>query len=182
MRVCQKCGSPFSNSILVDGKRKNLQNRKFCLICSPYGLHNTKTLNSKIKPREGALLSCKRCGRDWEYHRAQGATKSYCPACYMRVRSNRMKKKAVEYKGSKCVLCGYDKFIGALEFHHIDPSDKEFFIGQRYCLSWEKMVKELDKCILVCSCCHAEIHGGLYDDKILSEFLGVWPSPVKAQV
>lgn len=36
--------------------------------------------------------------------------------------------------------------------------------------------------LLVCSCCHAEIHGGLYDDKILSEFLGVWPSPVKAQV
>lgn len=37
-----------------------------------------------------------------------------------------LKKWAVEYKGGKCENCGYDKFIGALDFHHIDSSDKDF--------------------------------------------------------
>lgn len=69
---------------------------------------------------------------------------------------------AIEYKGGKCKCCGYNKCISALEFHHLDPSVKEFNIGQKgYTRSWDKNKKELDKCILVCANCHREIHHGL---------------------
>jgi transcription elongation factor Elf1 len=70
-----------------------------------------------------------------------------------------LKQKAVEYKGGACERCGYNKSNRALDFHHVDPSQKDFGIGYRgYTRSWEKVKKELDKCILVCSNCHAEIH------------------------
>jgi len=66
----------------------------------------------------------------------------------------------IEYKGGKCVGCGYDKCVRALQFHHLNPNEKEFGIGSKS-VSLEKLKKEVDKCILVCSNCHAEIHEGL---------------------
>ena len=69
-----------------------------------------------------------------------------------------LKEKLVEYKGGKCEKCGYDKCITALEFHHLDPNEKEFGIGCNGVLSFEKCKKEVDKCILVCANCHREIH------------------------
>ena len=79
---------------------------------------------------------------------------------YVRVKTYRqkIKERAVEYKGSKCVKCGYDKCIRALEFHHIDPNQKDFHLSAYKVLSWDKIKIELDKCILVCSNCHKEIH------------------------
>ena len=70
----------------------------------------------------------------------------------------------VEYKGGKCCLCGYNKCMGALDFHHIDPSKKDFAISKQRRTSPQKfdcVKSELDKCILVCSNCHSEIHAGL---------------------
>lgn len=67
------------------------------------------------------------------------------------------KLKAVDYKGGKCQICGYSKNISALEFHHLDPTQKDFGISEtRH--SWEDTMKELDKCIIVCSNCHRELH------------------------
>ena len=72
-----------------------------------------------------------------------------------------LKEKAVEYKGGKCVKCGYDKYVGALEFHHIND-DKKFSIGNKgLTRSWEKIINEIDKCILVCSNCNKELHSEL---------------------
>lgn len=67
------------------------------------------------------------------------------------------KKKLVEYKGGKCQNCGYNKSIWALQFHHIDPFEKDFTIsGSSF--SFEKIKTEADKCVLVCANCHVEIH------------------------
>ena len=78
-------------------------------------------------------------------------------------RRDKLKEMAVQYKGGKCCICGYDKCITALEFHHINPNEKEFGIAAHgYTRSWEEVKKELDKCILVCSNCHKEIHAGLH--------------------
>lgn len=71
----------------------------------------------------------------------------------------KLKNLAVEYKGGKCIKCGYNKCIYALEFHHLNPLDKDFSISAKgYTRSWENVKKEIDKCILVCSNCHREIH------------------------
>lgn len=69
----------------------------------------------------------------------------------------KIKIKAIEYKGGECQICGYNKCRWALDFHHTS-SDKEFNISSFYNRSWEKIVIELDKCMLVCSNCHREIH------------------------
>lgn len=68
----------------------------------------------------------------------------------------KIKTKAIKYKGGKCIKCGYNKYVEALEFHHLDESKKEFLISSNF--GWGKKKKELDKCILVCSNCHKEIH------------------------
>ena len=70
-----------------------------------------------------------------------------------------MKKQAVKIKGGKCSICGYDKNINALTFHHEDPSIKEFQLSNGNTRSWDKYLIELEKCTLVCMNCHAEIHG-----------------------
>lgn len=70
------------------------------------------------------------------------------------------KKLLVEYKGGKCEKCEYNKCIEALEFHHLDPSKKDFTISS-HSYSFERMKQEADKCILVCANCHREIHSSL---------------------
>ena len=83
-------------------------------------------------------------------------------------RSN-LKEKLVEYKGGKCEVCGYNKCIEALEFHHLDPSEKEFGVSSYSSLSFDKAKKEVDKCILVCANCHREIHHALNEEKKQNE-------------
>ena len=69
---------------------------------------------------------------------------------------------AVEYKGGKCEICGYDRCSGALEFHHSNLSDKKFGISEKgYTRSWKEVKGELDKCIMVCANCHRELHAKL---------------------
>jgi len=70
----------------------------------------------------------------------------------------KLKLRAIEYKGGKCILCGYAKCPAALQFHHIDDVEKEFGISSGDTRSWEKLRVELDKTILVCANCHHEAH------------------------
>lgn len=69
----------------------------------------------------------------------------------------RQKIKLIEYKGGCCEKCGYNKSISALQFHHLNPDEKDFQIGGSS-YSFEKLKIEVDKCIMVCSNCHIEIH------------------------
>lgn len=79
-------------------------------------------------------------------------------------RREKLKEMAIQYKGGKCCICGYNKYQGALEFHHLNPSEKDFAISSSgYTRSWEEVKSELGKCILVCSNCHREIHAGLHN-------------------
>lgn len=61
--------------------------------------------------------------------------------------------------GSKCAICSYSKCIQALEFHHIDPDEKDFHFNVRIThKSWPKICAELRKCVLLCANCHREVH------------------------
>ena len=69
---------------------------------------------------------------------------------------------AIEYKGGKCEQCGYDRCIEALEFHHTDPTKKDFNISSKgYTRSWKRVQEELDKCVTLCANCHREVHAKL---------------------
>lgn len=95
-----------------------------------------------------------------------GKIHSWCKTCNNSITLEKQKQrkiKAVLSKGGKCQICGYSKYIGSLDFHHLDPSQKEYSIGQLRTYSLEKLKTELDKCICVCRNCHGEIHAGLID-------------------
>lgn len=80
----------------------------------------------------------------------------------------RKKQHAVDVFGGECCICGYNKCIEALEFHHLDKNEKEekpSLVILRW--SFEKAKKELDKCILVCANCHREIHAAEKEKKPL---------------
>ena len=86
-----------------------------------------------------------------------------------RIRGALIKKALVEYKGGQCSICGYNKNIAVLSFHHINDENnqKEYDISIRMgnrC-SLETLKKEADKCILVCENCHREIHQKKLDEK-----------------
>lgn len=77
-------------------------------------------------------------------------------------RRRRLKQLMVDHKGGKCQFCGYSRYIGALDFHHIDPAKKNFKLSmEELYRSWDAITQEMDKCFLVCANCHREIHGGL---------------------
>lgn len=94
---------------------------------------------------------------------------SYCKDCAKKTfkeYTGRKKRKdlAVEYKGGCCIVCGYKRCISALEFHHLDPSQKDFSFSAKNHhakVSMEELKVELDKCVLLCSNCHKEVHAGL---------------------
>lgn len=69
-----------------------------------------------------------------------------------------LKEKMIYILGGKCCICGYDKCRSALEFHHINPEEKEFHLGENPNVGFEKAANEMRKCILVCANCHREIH------------------------
>jgi 5-methylcytosine-specific restriction endonuclease McrA len=77
-------------------------------------------------------------------------------------RRKNIKAMAIALKGGKCQFCGYDRCAAALEFHHLDPQAKGFGLALKgLTRSWERTQKELEKCVLICSNCHKEIHAGL---------------------
>lgn len=74
------------------------------------------------------------------------------------------KQKLVNALGGKCCLCGYNKCLSALQFHHTDPTKKDFSISSNAHIAFEKALEEAKKCILVCANCHREIHAGLVEN------------------
>ena len=77
----------------------------------------------------------------------------------VRKRRKEVRRKAILYKGGRCQKCGYDRCVEALEFHHLESSDKDFGISSKgYTRSWDKIREELEKCVLLCANCHPETH------------------------
>jgi transposase len=87
---------------------------------------------------------CKRC-------RSHAVTK----------RRRKVKATLVAEAGGRCVMCGYDRHLGALAFHHLDPEQKRLHIsadGNGYALA--SLREEAQKCVLLCANCHAEVESG----------------------
>jgi len=84
---------------------------------------------------------------------------SFCKECFNKYCIQRWidrKKEAVKLFGGSCFRCGYSKYYGALEFHHINKNEKSFSWNKSRLLSKEKMINELKKCVLLCANCHRE--------------------------
>lgn len=158
MRNCKKCDKQIPNWIFIDGKHKNTSSRKYCLECSPFGLHNTRKIEKPIPDRRKKPIRkfvCPSCNQT----RMEKTTTLVCGTCKNKAKRHFHKQKAIDVAGGVCVVCGYTKCKSALHFHHLN--DKRFTISRCLHWSWEQLQEELKKCVLVCNRCHSEIHEGL---------------------
>ena len=80
------------------------------------------------------------------------------------------KLELVLMKGGKCSNCGYNKNLAALEFHHVEPDKKSFQLDARHLsnTSMNKIINEVEKCVLLCSNCHRELH---HEEQTLNELM-----------
>jgi transposase len=77
-------------------------------------------------------------------------------------RRRRVKETLVREAGGACRLCGYSRYAGALQFHHVDPTNKAFALsGRGLARSLAKAREEVVKCVLLCANCHAEVEAGI---------------------
>jgi hypothetical protein len=79
---------------------------------------------------------------------------------YQKKRGLERKKKIVDLHGGCCEVCGYNRNLAVLEFHHIDPLLKSFKLDVRNLTNrkWESVIEESNKCRLLCANCHREEH------------------------
>lgn len=63
----------------------------------------------------------------------------------------------------RCLRCGYDKSIVALQWHHVDPAEKEMLPSKTMRMKDEKAFEELKKCILICANCHWEVESAMWE-------------------
>jgi ribosomal protein L44E len=144
MKACEACGENFSARLVIDGKLRYLYRRRFCLKCSPFGVHNT----SKTPPgleNGPALVEKRRRRRNAKTYRWQ--------------KKHRLSRKEqlVASLGGRCIDCGYDTCLAALEFHHRDRAEKEFGLGA-FTGALRRYLAEAQKCDLVCANCHRRRH------------------------
>ncbi len=106
------------------------------------------------------LRKCGRHGMTEHALRSDGHAAYRCLKCrsgaVTRYR-RKTKRRLVVTFGGKCTLCGYNKYVGSLDFHHIDPNTKKYGLSRGFSLSYEKLLEEAKKCILLCKNCHQEV-------------------------
>jgi len=163
-QICKKCGKEIPKNIRVEGKPKAIS-RSFCFECQPYKSfrkNDLKTIETT------GMKFCNKCNTTKPITFFSATKNSighqYCKECVTvinRKKGTKHKKQLIDYKGAQCSICGYSKYQGSLDFHHIDPSTKEFKLSNFKSRSFDNLKQELDKCVLLCSNCHREVHAGI---------------------
>ena len=88
-----------------------------------------------------------------------------CRTCYNAAKDKRrirIRRQVLEIKSTlQCERCGFSD-SKALVFHHRDPKEKRFTIGEmsHTGLSIQRIKKEMAKCDVLCANCHAIEHFG----------------------
>tara|TARA_R110000822_G_scaffold53903_1_gene138679 strand:- start:801 stop:1364 length:564 start_codon:yes stop_codon:yes gene_type:complete len=166
---CNCCGVEFDKSPTEVKRSKS--GKHFCSRSCSAKVNNLGVKRHKPKPVKEPNLITKEClwhacGNEFQQEKKTRATNFCSRKCKnsysVQKRRIKLKLMAVKYKGGKCERCGYDKCVDSFDFHHRDPKEKEFGIGGKgHTKSWDKIKKELDKCLLLCANCHREEHYNL---------------------
>lgn len=153
MPTCRKCATAFPNNVRINNKLVHAQNRKFCFTCSPFGAHNTK----KDDPSAPAKRP-----RSYAQYPPEMRKKH---SREVLLRAHKRKNRLLAVLGPQCSSCGYSKCVKALHFHHADPANKLFGLSGNSLRSktWEAVLAEGKKCVVLCANCHAEEEARLDD-------------------
>ena len=115
--------------------------------------------NKNNRTKDGIDYHCKQCTR--------AAQKRNWPAMrekriqQMNDRNARLKAQFVELAGGRCQRCGYHEFQTGLEFHHVEPGSKDAQCTTVvHSGNFDRAYAELDKCAMLCSCCHQALTAG----------------------
>ena len=139
---CETCRS--TNIFSLDFHHKN-KNTKIDRI--------SNVLHKKWKDIKPEVLKCK----------------LLCRNCHRELHNNNPRNKMAKKKlleiinSTKCSKCGYNKNLSALEFHHVSKNKEINLFTKCRCgnnpkRQNKKLLKELNKCIVLCTNCHNEIH------------------------
>jgi hypothetical protein len=112
--------------------------------CKRHGA--TEFANYSAGPKRGYRWCCKRCVGEAVTRRHQ-----------------KLRRLLVDEAGGRCAICGYNRTIVNLHFHHVDPTKKLFSINTGRGKALATFREEARKCVLVCANCHGEIEAGLID-------------------
>lgn len=167
---CNGCGVKFLKSSrafhrhLLDGYKHHYCSFK----CLKQSANLNRCWNNKSDSHE--LLRCIKC--DQEKKRSEfRPNKNVCINCFYAYQKQRWLNRklwAIEYLGGCCKDCGGIKHWTAYDFHHRDPNEKEYEWSKMKLRSKKALVEELDKCDLVCSCCHRLRHFLISQEKAAS--------------
>lgn len=163
--VARRGGSPQKYCSVCKTKAKGCMSTLQRWATSPekYNCYITKEQDTSC----AIALVCLVCGCTFERKRQSGQAPHYCYECgktkgtYKLCRLRNTKKKnftARVRRRSKCVVCGYNGCIYALEFHHRDETIKKFNLSRLTGRSLSSIKDEIRKCDVLCSRCHRERH------------------------
>jgi transposase len=118
---------------------------------------------ARASGRRVVLLNCKHHGATEFLLEGRGAFRCLqCRRAAVARRRRRVKQILVDEAGGACQLCGYRRFVGALHFHHLEPSAKQFSLAAEGATrSLHAARQEAKKCTLLCANCHAEVEAGV---------------------
>ena len=159
INICVVCGQEFeaqkstkkycSNHCSYLAKREREKNKssdksKICPICKQKFVPKTASANQR--------MCCYECMPEGEQLTRGGFL-----------------AKMKQHKGGKCIRCGYNNCMKALEFHHKDPSQKDFTISNDH-FKLLDATNEIEKCVILCSNCHKELHDNMWSlDDIIKD-------------
>lgn len=138
---------------------------RVCKICKleAYSTKDLEKFKSHPASKYGRKLICKQCHSiQLTKHRKENRDKVNA---YNKAKGRTNKIKGILLKGGKCEHCGlsYNTTNATIfDFHHVKPLDKEFRMGGVVISSLKRFLKELEKCILLCSNCHRLVHNDKY--------------------
>jgi hypothetical protein len=123
-------------------------------------------------------LPCPTHGLTEHVRRADGRFRcTRCRSEHVSERRRRVKRLLVDEAGGRCMICGYDRCIAALQFHHVDRGEKSFAVSHRgVTRSIDEARQEARKCVLLCANCHAEVEAGVAQLPLRSADLDVYPA------
>ena len=102
----------------------------------------------------------------YRFNQKNGRVRWRCRRCVgeaMLRRKQKVRRTLVREAGGCCALCGYDRCIVNLHFHHVDPSTKRFLLSAQTGQALDTFREEAKKCVLVCANCHGEIEAGVIE-------------------
>lgn len=128
-----------------------------------YGLElQQKPFGKGFIPKK-ASYRCGQCG-ETDGSKFYGHKRKVCGACHnaYNIRQGQLRRlRAINELGGRCLICGFDRYSCSLDIHHRDAKAKAPNFRSMRGWSWERILVELQKCILLCKNCHAAIHAGL---------------------